>query len=202
MKVKRIPAGVYAANCYLIIDEESKELGLIDPGGDFEELNSAIEQTGAELKCIFITHGHADHTGALEEFSKKYNCNIYLNAKDERIMRDKGYLFGDISVDMKIVNVVQNDIIKLGNYEIVVLDTPGHTPGGVCYYVEGLVFSGDTLFRSSIGRSDLPGGDFDLLVHSIRNVLYNLPDDTIVYPGHAFQSTIGYEKSNNPFVRV
>lgn len=199
MKIKRIPAGVYAANCFILMDEDTKETAVIDPGGDSEDLIKAVNEMDAKVKYILLTHGHTDHTGAAVQLQEEYNVPIYISEKDYRMMENGEYIYGDVigKVD-KFLN--EGDTFKIGSIEIKCIHTPGHTPGGICFMVEDVVFTGDTLFAGSIGRTDLAGGDFDAIISNIKNKLMILPDNITVFPGHGPQSSIGRERVHNPFL--
>lgn len=199
MKIKRIPAGVYAANCFILMDEDTKETAVIDPGGDSEDLIKAVNEMDAKVKYILLTHGHTDHTGAAVQLQEEYNAPIYISEKDYRMMENGEYIYGDVigKVD-KFLN--EGDTLKIGGIEIKCIHTPGHTPGGICFMVEDVIFTGDTLFAGSIGRTDLAGGDFDTIISNIKNKLMILPDNITVFPGHGPQSSIGRERVHNPFL--
>ena len=199
MKLKRIPAGIYAANCYILMDEETKEAVMIDPGGDVDDLKKAVGEFGCSVKYILITHGHLDHTGGVSELSKAYNAPIAISNIDEKMASDDQYMFGKFYKKADF-NISEGDVFKIGKSEIKCIETPGHTPGGVCFLVDNLLFTGDTLFSGSIGRTDLTGGDFDSLISNIKTKLIVLPEDTIVLPGHGPESTIKREKMHNPFL--
>lgn len=199
MQIKRIPAGVYAANCFILMDEDTKETAVIDPGGDSEDLIKAVNEMDAKVKYILLTHGHTDHTGAAVQLQEEYSVPIYISEKDYRMMENGEYIYGDVigKVD-KFLN--EGDTFKIGSIEIKCIHTPGHTPGGICFMVEDVVFTGDTLFAGSIGRTDLAGGDFDAIISNIKNKLMILPDNITVLPGHGPQSSIGRERVHNPFL--
>lgn len=204
MLIKRIPAGVYAANCYILVDEDSKECAVIDPGGDEEDLISFIDQTGAKVKHILLTHGHADHTGAVGHLSDIYKVSAHIHKNDGEYIQNGEFMFGplrykgnNVVLDM---DIDENKVFKIGSFDIKCIETPGHTPGGVCFLVDSKLFTGDTLFLRSIGRTDLSGGDFNTLIESINNKLLVLDPGTAVYPGHGPQTSIKYEKDNNPFL--
>jgi hydroxyacylglutathione hydrolase len=199
MQIKRIPAGVYAANCFILMNEDTKETAVIDPGGDSEDLIKAVNEMDAKVKYILLTHGHTDHTGAAVQLQEEYNVPIYISKKDYRMMENGEYIYGDVigKVD-KFLN--EGDTFKIGSIEIKCIHTPGHTPGGICFMVEDVVFTGDTLFAGSIGRTDLAGGDFDAIISNIKNKLMILPDNITVLPGHGPQSSIGRERVHNPFL--
>lgn len=201
MELKRIPAGVYAANCYVIMDEETKEALIMDPGGDEEDIIEAIDNLGARVKYIVLTHGHIDHTGAVITLKKRYNVPVYIHTKDEELILKRTFMFGVLDSSKGADgNLKDEDILNLGNIEVKCIETPGHTPGGVCFLVQNNLFTGDTLFSGSIGRTDLTGGDFDTIIKSIKEKLMVLDNSVIVYPGHGPSSTIGREKQSNPFL--
>jgi len=201
MIIKRIPAGIYAANCYILVDEATKESAVIDPGGDADDLFEAVSEMGAEVKHIVLTHGHLDHTGAVRDFVNKFDVPVYVNKKDWDLMSNNEYLFGNLNFNGKYVYVNDNDVIKIGETAIECLETPGHTPGGMSYKVEDKILTGDTLFLGSIGRTDLTGGDFNVLIKSIKDKLLINDDSIVIYPGHGPSSTIGYERNRNTFLR-
>ena len=199
MLVKRVVAGIYGANCYLLMDEDTKEMGIIDPGGDSDDIIKAIESLNGKPKFILLTHGHVDHVGGVMDLKEKYNIPFYLNEEDEKLIKAKTYIYGEIpSSDF---NLKENDVIKLGNYEINVIETPGHTPGGVCFLVDNLLFTGDTLFKGSIGRTDFGGGDYEAIIDSINNKILPLGGHVKVLPGHGPETDLSYEKATNHFLR-
>lgn len=199
MQIKRIPAGVYAANCYILMDEETKESAVIDPGGDADDLIKAIKDMGSKVKYILLTHGHTDHTEAAVQLKEEFNSPIYINDQDYEMIKNGEFIYGDIAGKVDEF-IKEGDILKIGNTEIKSILTPGHTPGGVCFLVNNMIFTGDTLFAGSIGRTDFAGGDFDVIIDSIKSKLMGLPDEMIVLPGHGPESSIGREKIHNPFL--
>lgn len=204
MLIKKIPVGVYAANCYILMDETTKECAVIDPGGDAEDIENYLNKIEAKVKYILLTHGHADHTGAVGHIKEKYNVDAHINLEDGKLIAENGFMFGPLKYKGQNVNVImdinEGIFFEIGNIKIYVLETPGHTPGGVCYKVENNLFTGDTLFLRSIGRTDLTGGNFDILINSITDKLLVLDEEIIIYPGHGPQSNIGYEREHNPFL--
>ncbi|TJX16138.1 MBL fold metallo-hydrolase [Tissierella creatinini] len=206
MNILRIPAGIYAANCYLVYSEDDKAAIIVDPGGDADELIDTIETNNLHLKYIVLTHGHGDHIAAVNKIKDRFGVEVLIH-EDDAEMLEEGEL--NLSIKMAMGNIElksdktikEGDRLHFGNLEAKVIHTPGHTKGGICLLIEGSLITGDTLFKGSIGRSDLYGGDFDLLISSIKNKLLQLPDETVVYPGHGGQSTIGYEKRTNHFLR-
>lgn len=199
MKFKRIPAGVYAANCYVIVDEETKESVVLDPGGDADDIIKGIEEMGANVKFILLTHGHADHTGAVDELSEKYGAKVGISERDAQMMKNDAFMYGSLKKQPDML-LHQGEIIKTGNISMEVIETPGHTPGGVCFKIGNDLFTGDTLFAGSIGRTDFAGGDFETLISSIKMKVMCLNEDTVVHPGHGPSTTIRNEKVHNPFL--
>lgn len=199
MQIKRIPAGVYAANCYILMDEDTKETAVIDPGGDADTLIKAIKDMNAKVNYILLTHGHADHTGAATQLKNEFNSPIYISEEDYKLINNGEFMYGDIAGNVdKYID--EGDIFTIGNIKIKSILTPGHTPGGVCFLVDDMVFTGDTLFQSSIGRTDLAGGNFETIIKSIKEKLISLSEDITVFPGHGPKSSIGREKVHNPFL--
>ncbi|MBW6409942.1 MBL fold metallo-hydrolase [Clostridium weizhouense] len=198
MIIKTIPAGIYDANCYLVIDEESKDCGIIDPGGDAQRLQAIIKSLNVKVKYIILTHGHIDHVGGVVELSKSLNIPFFISKIDEEYMEKDNYVFGSLPKASGYLK--EGDTLSLGNKEFKVIETPGHTKGGLCFLIEDKLFTGDTLFQASIGRTDFAGGDFKEIIKSIKEKLIILGDDIEVYPGHGPMSTIGYEKRRNTFL--
>ncbi len=190
-------------NNYLIIDEESKEAALVDCSSMDENILIELKKHGATLKYVLLTHGHFDHIGGLNDLSE--NVKVLMHSGDnEWIQEVNTYLpmIGMPSMEIPKIDEYINDgdIIKLGKLEIKVVHTPGHTQGGICFLVDGNLFSGDTIFKESVGRCDLPGGNFDQIVQSIENKIFTLPEETIIYPGHGKTTTVGWEKEHNCYM--
>lgn len=188
-------------NNYLIIDEESMEAALVDCSAVDNRIKTLLEESGASLKYILLTHGHFDHVAGIRPTDAK----IVMHQDDLHILKQANmYLsaFGipEITIPKIDIYVKDGDVLKLGNKEIKVIHTPGHTQGGVCYMLENMLFSGDTIFRESVGRCDLEGGDFNQIVESIKNKIFTLADDTLIYPGHGNQTNAGWEKLHNHFM--
>ncbi len=188
-------------NNYLLIDEESKEAILVDCSAVDSNIKKSLEEFGAKLKYILLTHGHFDHIAGIRPTDAK----IVMHKNDLRILSQSNqYLsaFGipDIKIPEIDIFINDGDILNVGNHKIQVIHTPGHTQGGVCYLINNMLFSGDTIFKESIGRCDMEGGDFKQIVKSIKTKIFTLPDDTIIYPGHGEATTVGWEKVHNQFM--
>ena len=205
MKFNRLPLGVFQTNCYIVFDEETKEAAVIDPAGDFPEIKSFIETNKLKVKYIIITHAHGDHIGALKELKDYSNAVVCLHREDEEMLKSKSKNFstmmGGTGVEMTADKFLEDgEVLELGDTKLNIIHTPGHSRGGISIYCDKVLFSGDTLFQNSVGRTDLYGGSMTELVKSIREKLFILPDDTAVYPGHGPSTTILHEKQQNSFV--
>jgi hydroxyacylglutathione hydrolase len=201
MEIKKLVTGIYGSNCYIVMDEKTKEAVVLDPGGDVDDIARAIDNMGASVKYILLTHGHLDHTTGVAQLKTITKATVCINKLDDDLITKGEYLFGPLIKGGADKLIKQGDIIKIANLEFACIDTPGHTPGGMCFLVQNCVFTGDTLFAGSIGRTDFSGGDFGSIITSIKSKLLTLPGDTIVYPGHEQISTINSEKLNNPFLQ-
>ncbi|MBW9156496.1 MBL fold metallo-hydrolase [Clostridium tagluense] len=201
MEIKRLITGIYGSNCYIVMDETTKEAVVLDPGGDVDDITRAIDIMGAKVTYILLTHGHLDHTTGVAQLKAITNATVCISKADDDLITKGEYLFGPLIEGGADKLLKQWDVIKISNLEFTCLDTPGHTPGGMCFKVENCVFTGDTLFAGSIGRTDFAGGDFNTIIMSIKLKLLCLPESTIVYPGHGPSSTINNEKLSNPFLQ-
>lgn len=202
MEIKRVIAGIYGANCYIIMDKKTKEAVVIDPGGDVDDIEKAINSIDANVKYILLTHGHLDHTSGVAELKQIFNVPVCISKKDDELIAYGTQLYGPLLEGEADIHIKEGDVFSVGEISIRCIETPGHTPGGMSFIIDGKsVFTGDTLFYGSIGRTDLEGGDFDILINSITKKLMSLDDNIIVYPGHGPQSTIMNEKNNNPFLK-
>ena len=199
MILKSVPVGAYQENCSFLIDETTKEAVIFDPGAQEDLIFAIVERLDIKPKMILLTHGHFDHVGAVKAVKEKYNIPFYINKADEDMRKIDNQLFGEIPKPDGYLN--DGDKFTFGNgKEIKVITTPGHTPGGVCFLCEDILITGDTLFNGSIGRTDFTGGDFKTLMSSIRNKVLPLGDNVKAFPGHGEQTTIGFERNNNPYI--
>lgn len=199
MKIIHVPVCYGTTNCYLICDEERKECAVVDPGGDAPKIVKAVEESGCEPKAILLTHGHYDHIGGLKGLRETWSgVPVYLNERDIIRSDDKktARLFPDAG---ETVNYDEGDEIEIGSLRIKAAATPGHTPGGISLIAEDALFSGDTLFASSMGRTDLPGGSEDEIMTSLAR-LGRLGGNYTVYPGHMKVSDLDTERSVNGYL--
>ena len=207
MKIEKFVTGIISTNCYIVTNEETKETVIVDPANLSKAMIGYIEEEELVIKAILLTHAHFDHIMGIDKVIDRYGeMPVYVEESDlellhtpsmnESTVYTNGYSYpgGDVIHD--------GDVLHLIGEDFRVIHTPGHTVGGCCYYLpeEEALFSGDTLFCGSIGRTDLPTGSSRDLAHSIREKLMILPDETKLYPGHMDESTIGYEKEINPFI--
>ncbi|GAB4534760.1 MAG: MBL fold metallo-hydrolase [Thermodesulfovibrionia bacterium] len=203
MILKRLIVGPLQENCYIVGDEETRDAIVIDPGDEADRIIEVIKENGLNVSSIICTHGHFDHLGAIGDIKREMGGRVLIHA-DEMVIfktaRQQAVLWGFEIDDIPDPDgmLKEGDIIKVGSLEFSVIHTPGHSPGGICLYGEGILFTGDTLFQDSVGRTDLPGGDMDRLKWSFRRLL-DLPDETAVFPGHGPQTTIGRERRENLF---
>ncbi|MBA7656235.1 hypothetical protein ES703_64155 [subsurface metagenome] len=205
MIVDKLVVGPFASNCYIVGSPSDKEGMIIDPGDKAKQILKKVEDLGLDIKLIVLTHGHIDHIGALKEVKKATGAEVAIHGDDARSLRRQplsiifGLFYPTPPPPDRLLK--DGDSIDVGDLHFVVLHTPGHTPGGICLLGQGVVFSGDTLFNYSIGRADLPGGSYSKLMNSIQTKLMTLPDNTVVYPGHGDETTIGAERRGNPYLQ-
>lgn len=203
-----IPVGMLGCNCSIVGDETTGEAMVIDPGDDVERILAILRQHGLTLKTIVVTHAHIDHIGGAARLRAATGAPVYMHQADtmlsDHLDTQAAWLGIEVPEDPGIDTPArEGDTLRAGSIEATVLHTPGHTPGSISLYLaaENMLIAGDTLFRGSVGRTDLPGGDSAEIVRSIRAKIYSLPESTIVIPGHGAATTIATEKKSNPFVR-
>lgn len=198
MNIKTLPVGQLETNCYVVVNEQRLECVVIDPGDESNTILDYIEDNKLKCCAIMLTHGHYDHVGAVMEIMEQTGCEMYINPRDE------GYEPGMSGMKFKMPEggkyYDDGDVVKAAGLEFKVLATPGHTPGGVCLICGNALFTGDTLFRGSCGRTDLPGGNMRMEMASLKR-LCSLPGDYEVYPGHMDSSTLERERRFNHYCR-
>jgi len=203
--IVQIPLGILEANCYLVYDKASDEGVIVDPGGDTTPLLKEIEQRGVTIKAILNTHGHFDHSAGNAELAS-FDVPLGIHPDDHDLLAEGGgaawFGFPPVPAMQPTIALTEGFEYMVGNLRLRVLTTPGHTPGSVCLYIpeENALLTGDTLFASGVGRTDLPGGDPRALTESLKRLLA-LPPETIIYPGHGPMSTLAQEKRHNPWLK-
>ena len=212
MKVSRFTFNMFGVNTYILWDDISREALIVDPGmineKDQKEIKAFLDANNLNLKHLINTHMHIDHAFGISYVKENYNLKLECNLEDQFLaqrLKEQANMFGlpipmsDLQIDKDLKD---GEKIQLGDEHISILHVPGHSPGSVVLYApqSNFIISGDVLFNTSIGRTDLPGGDYAQLINAINNKLMTLPDDVIVYPGHGPETSIGYEKQNNPYL--
>lgn len=203
MQFKRLNTGMLGSNCYIIGD--NGECAVIDPGADSDEILEAAAKMNLKIKYIFLTHVHIDHILSVDALREKTGAGVLVHEAEAKALSNSLYnganLFGlNNTFEDADILLKDGDVFEAGGIKLEIIHTPGHSPGGICIKTGNIVFTGDTLFRMSVGRTDLGNGDQDDLMNSINNRLMKLEDETIIYPGHGTTSTIGYERAHNPFI--
>lgn len=206
MIVKKLEVGPIMANCYILGCEDTKEAVVIDPGDEADRILLSLAESGLKVKYLLNTHGHFDHVGANKKMKEATNAVLMIHPDDEPMLSELSSAASSFGLSAenspkadKYLN--DQDEISFGNITLKVIHTPGHSMGGICLYTDGALFVGDTLFAGSIGRTDLPGGNYNTLISSIKKRLLAFDGNTIVYPGHGPETTIEKEKRTNPFLQ-
>lgn len=202
MHIETIIVGMFATNCYLVACSVTREALVIDPGADGSGIMDRIKASKLDVKYIINTHGHIDHIGANAKLKAELKVPLLLSEKDLELYHNPGFGLGLVLRKQPLPDhyMVDGEKLKFGHKTLTVMETPGHTAGGVSLLVENALFCGDTLFAGSIGRTDLAGGSYDTLLKSIHQRIMILPPDTAIYPGHGPQTTVAAEAVTNPFL--
>jgi len=203
--INRLVVGSLSANCYIVGSEVEGEGLVIDPGGNAGDINKAIIDSGLDIKVIVLTHGHSDHIAALYEVQDRTGAEVAIHTADDDFLEGRGSFSSQFGISYKTPPppdrlLREGDTIEIGSLSFSVIHTPGHTPGSICLLTDDKVFTGDTLFRRGIGTTLMPGSSRRQLIDSINTRLMVLPDNTVVYPGHGRETTIGAERRDNPYV--
>lgn len=203
-----LPVGLLQCNCSIFGDEQTLEAIVIDPGDEIDRIVAVLETHALKVKAIVVTHAHIDHVAGAHKLRAVTGAPVYLNEHDRELLEALDWQARWLGVEtppQTEVDTAAKDgtVLQLGRADFQVLETPGHTQGSISVYIpqERKIIAGDTLFRNSIGRTDLPGGDAHQILSSIKTRLFELPDETVVFPGHGPATTIGEEKAGNPFLR-
>lgn len=204
--IKALVLGMVQNNCYIVRKRESQEVVVIDPGDDLYKIRKYLKENDLECKAIFLTHGHFDHIMAVPELKGLTEAPVYAHEAEAELLNDTelnaSSLFGKGVSLLQDIMIKDKDEFQIAGLSWQVIHTPGHTQGGVCYYLldHGIIFTGDTLFYESVGRTDLPTGDHSILIENIHNQLMVLADSIELYPGHGRPTTIGHERQFNPYL--
>lgn len=207
MRIETVVVGPIETNCYLAYDENTKEAVVVDAGDDTYDIARRIDELGLQVKYLLNTHGHYDHIQAVDELRDKYGAKFAIHADDVELIEHPekagglpAGFHGCKAPDLLLHN---GDVISFGSYNLKVIYTPGHTRGCVCFYEanEKVCFTGDTLFRGTVGRCDLYGGNFGEMKKSVKERMAEIADDTAIYPGHEMESTMGWERKHNPYLK-
>ena len=204
--ITRLVISPFASNCYIVRNSDNDQATVIDPGGEPDLILKTIEDQNLDLAHILLTHGHIDHITAVSTLTKRFDVPVNAHQEERQILEAapmQAQMFGLPPVAAPTITdwFKDADILTINGLNFQVIHTPGHSPGGSCFLLQEDIFVGDTLFESSIGRTDLPGGNFQQLIHSIKTQLLTLPDELIVHPGHGESTTLGQEKKLNPFLQ-
>ena len=207
MILESLVVGPLEVGCYIIGCNETKQVAIIDPGGDAYKIAQVIEKNGLKPIYLLGTHGHFDHIAGVHHLQQLLGCEFLISKEDSFLVeniKEQAIFFGFDTVEKPKIDrhIKDGDYINIGNVTVRVLETPGHTPGSVSFSINKNVFVGDTVFQGSIGRTDLPGGSYETLINSVKEKLFSLNDDTKLFPGHGPATTLLDEKKYNPFLNT
>ncbi|WP_167955945.1 MBL fold metallo-hydrolase [Anaerosporobacter faecicola] len=207
MEVITCIVGPVRTNCYTLVNQETKECIIVDPGGEKEKIENKIQSLQCKPVAILLTHGHFDHILAVKDLVEEYGIPVYANAEEREVLINDEY---NLSVDFNGASYTcdanhylqDGELLTLGGFTVKAIATPGHTKGGMCYYFmdEQILVTGDTLFRETVGRTDLPTSNMRQIIHSVCHQLESVADEAVVLPGHGETTTMSYERKNNPYM--
>ena len=205
--IKMLQVGMLGTDCYIVMDEDTKEGYVIDPGGDARKVLDAAQSAGLQCRGILCTHGHVDHVGAVGKVAEATGATVYISKQDSGALSGAvhglGARLGSLVTSKPggFEVIEEGDTLDFGEHTLRVLSTPGHTPGSLSFLCEDNLFCGDLVFQGSVGRTDLRGGSFSQLIEAVERHVFTLPDDARVFPGHGPATTVGAERASNPFLR-
>ncbi len=203
MIVKRVVVGAWKANCYIVGSESTKQGLIVDPGDEENYIINTVKEAGLNIKILLATHGHIDHIGAIGRLKKVFGAPVAIHQSDSTALQGDGRFFWGMAYGPPLTPdrlLRDGDTIDVADLHFKVINTPGHTYGGICLYGHGALFTGDTLFHNSIGSSGIGTGTRAQLINSIIDKLMVLPPETVIYPGHGSQTTVEAERKNNPYI--
>lgn len=206
IKIGRMVVGAVQTNCYFLQNADTNEVVVVDPGDKGKKIYEEMNGRGFKIQAVLLTHGHFDHVMGVDEIRNLAGVSVYLGEHEEKLISNADLnvsaMFGTPYTTKADILVKDGEVLELAGMKIKVIHTPGHTCGGVCYYLEeeGILICGDTLFLESVGRTDFPTSSSRELTEAVHEKLFTLPDDVYVYPGHGPTTTIEHEKANNPFL--
>jgi len=204
LKIIQIPVGALVMNATLVMDEESRETIFFDPGDEIEKILEIAKNENMNIVRLIATHCHVDHIAGANLAMEKLQLPLEICPMGKEMLGNVGPIaaaFGYSVTEIKEGGYIdEGDIVKIGKYEFNILHCPGHSPDSLCFYSKGILIGGDVIFKGSLGRTDLPGGNTEQLMNAITKKIYPLPDETIIYPGHGPETTLGIEKKENPYL--